>query len=797
METIASTEQICSLCGLELLQNPILEGMHSFCCPGCHAVFNILSSKNQLQNYPGHPLFQQAVRSGLISNPILLENLRSKTVQSSEKWETLHLEILEMWCPSCAEIIKLILLQERGIKNCLVDYATDLAAIEFSPLHISKERILEIIQSLGYRPAYLLDSTHRAVSFNLYMRFIVAAFFSLNIMMFAYPLYASYFDYDDQGGGSLFAWISCFASLPVLTYSAWPILKRAGLSLKVGLPGMELLVAIGVLAAFGLSLYDLLNGGNRVYFDSMTVIVAFVLLGKIIEAKAKFSAKDTLLRLTRAMPRRGRKRMADGQSCFVPIKDIQPGDTVIAFAGEKIVLDGRIIEGEGTCDESLMTGESTPIFKSIGDSVLGGTLVCKGWIVFCVTATMEESALQRIIQMVEQDLGHKTPYVRAADQIVRWFVPLIVSIGLIAALAVWFFHLADPGRTVGESAIIRFVSVLLISCPCAIGIAVPLVEAHLMNGLAKLGALVRNRGCLPLLGKETIFVFDKTGTITEGHFQVLHGLEKLTSRELAILKAIVSCSNHPIANAIARAITTDPYPIVKTEEITGQGMRGQTDETIYFLGSPQFLRQQGIEIDDSVQGFVSSVYFACNKEVLTCLALGDCIKKQAPELISKLSCRTVLLSGDSRSAVEAVSKTCGFSECQWAHTPLLKREFVEKLKKEGKIVCMVGDGINDAPALTLAQVGMSVVSATDVSIQVSDILLTTDRLDVIPKIRALAQRGRRILAQNLFWAFFYNGVGVGLAACGTLSPIFAAFAMVASSLMVIFNAQRVSLSQRR
>ena len=319
-------DHACALCFMELSAHPIRDGIHAFCCAGCHAVFNILLAKNQLSNYADHPVFQQAVRSGLISNPALLEQIRKNHPKiSDEEVQRLHLEINEMWCPSCAEIIRLILLREKGVRQCVVDYSTDLASIEFAPRYISKEKIFQAIKDIGYHPASLEDAERRSVSFSLYLRFIIAAFCSLNVMMLAYPLYATYFSYDAEGYGKLFAWISLLMSLPVLGYSAQPIIKRFFSSLQLGLYGMETLVVIGITAAFMLSMYDLISGGTKVYFDSMTVIIVFVLLGKIIESRAKFSAKEALIHLARSAPRRGRKRLPDGSSQFVLTKDLQKG----------------------------------------------------------------------------------------------------------------------------------------------------------------------------------------------------------------------------------------------------------------------------------------------------------------------------------------------------------------------------------------------------------------------------------------------------------------------------------------
>jgi len=781
----------CCLCQLKLPKHPILEGPLRFCCNGCQVVYSILSVKGETSNYQTNPLFHQALRFGLISNPLLLEQLRSKTSSLQDlEFQKVHFEIGDMWCPSCAEVIRLVLMQEKGIKNCVVDYATDLASVEFSPRLMSKTHIFDLIKSLGYQPHCFEDSRTRTVSRSLYLRFIVAAFCSLNVMMFAYPIYAAYFEGDQQGMGDLFAWVSFFAALPVVTYASWPIFRRFFSGFSVGLFGMEALVVIGVGAGFGLSTYELIQGGTRVYFDSICVIITFILLGKIIESRAKFSVKDSLFRLNRSLPKRGRKLLEDGTHIYLPAKELKIGDRLQVLMGETIVLDGVVVQGEGSCNESLMTGEPMLIPKAIGSKVLSGSLLQQGNIVLEITALQTESTLHRIVEMIEQDIGRKTTYVRAADSLVRWFVPIVLIVAVFSGVYAWFF--ADSNL---EASILRAVTVLLISCPCALGIAAPLAESYLINGLTSLGAIVRNRGALQFLGKEDWFVFDKTGTITEGRFKVISGMEQLSQYELSLLYGLAVKSNHPIAAAIAASNPGNEISFDKVEEVAGKGLRGSLNQQIYLLGSAKFLEEHGLKIpiEDGKEhsSITTTVYFSGNGFPVK-LVLGDCLRSYSVETIKELgSAKTLLLSGDGEKSVKYVANACGISQFLSQATPLDKREKIVQLKDNGQIVCMVGDGINDAPALTAAHVGISVLSASDISIQVSDILLTTDRLEVIPKLRKLSVKGRRIIYQNLFWAFFYNVIGIGLAASGLLSPIFAAFAMVASSLIVLFNAQRL------
>ncbi|MGA8164857.1 MAG: cation-translocating P-type ATPase [Waddliaceae bacterium] len=782
---------LCTLCANRVGNNPISDGNQVFCCIGCHAVFQILSSRDEKDNFRDHALFKQALQSGLISNPALLQQIQQSQAKLPEnEYEKLYFEVQDLWCPSCAEIIRLMVQKEKGVRRCVVDYTTDLAFVDYAPRYLSKEAIFAKIKKIGYKASALEDSEQKGVNFSLYLRFIIAAFFSLNIMMFSYPIYSSYFHSDDCGSSRLFAWISFFASLPVIGYSGWPIIRRCWNSLKAGVLGMEILIVMGVLAAFGLSFRELLRGGNHVYFDSMTVIITFVLLGKMMESKAKFSAKECLFRLARATPKRGRKRFANGTERFVPLKEIKKEDVVVVFSGEKIVLDGIVLEGSGSCDESVMTGEVIPVQKKTGDGVLAGTVLNRGWLAYRAAATEKSTGLHQIIEAIEGDLDHKTVYSRAVDPVIRRFVPLVFVIALGTLIGCWL-----QGSSL-EHGMIRAISVLFISCPCAVGIAAPLAESQLLRKLANVGAIVRNRGCLSHLGRETVCVFDKTGTITEGHFQLIGGVEALTRHEKKILKGLASQSNHPVSCAISQAIEEDAVKLSTVEEVVGHGMRGDDSRALYCLGSEKFMRQMGIPVMQQHKGSSSSiascVYFSRNDRVLTMLSLGDRVREGAVEMLKSLrAAETVLLSGDQEFPVKAVSKACGMTTCHWECHPLEKRQHIERFREKGDIVCMMGDGMNDAPALTGAHVGISVVSATDISIQVSDIMLTTDRLDVIPKIRALAKKGRKIVHQNLFWAFFYNVIGIGLAAAGYLHPLFSASAMVASSCIVLLNAKRV------
>lgn len=775
----------CSLCEEPILKQEIFENDKSFCCHGCLAVYNILDSQSALSQKQDHPLLKRAIRYGLISNPHFIEKIKKQesTSSASIKWT---LEIEGMWCPSCADLIRFVLMGQNGVACCSIDYITDLASIQFDPQKISKDKIQKEIASLGYRCRDIQDLKDKTIGSRLKLQGAIAAFSALNVMMFTYPLYTTYFDFDAEGMKALLAWISLFLTLPAIFYSGAPIFKRSFVQMKRGLLAMETLATLGIASALLLSFYEMAISTYHVYFDTVTVLIAFLLLGKIIESRAKFSSKEALMRLHHALPRKGRKVFSPESSLFVPLKEVEKGDLIAAYTGERIVLDGIIESGAGSCDESALTGEAIPIFKQKGDLVLSGTILNTGSIQFRVTAEEKNSTLHRILDVVKEEIENKTAYVRPADRIVKWFTPLVIATAFFSVLMNGL--LGFPFL----EALTNGIAVLLIACPCAIGIAAPLVESQMIHRFAEKGALVRNRALLAELPKITHFVFDKTGTITEGRFQVLCGMEGLTEREKSLLKGLSAVSTHPIAKAIAESLVKiEPAQFLKIREIAGRGMEGENDQGIFFLGSYRFTQEKGLLAEEPSE-MGSSVYFF-SKDLMRKLVLGDVLRASTQEMLETLKGKRILLSGDHRAAVASLAELLPFDAWLAEVSPLEKQDYIRQLKEKGANVAMIGDGINDAPALALANIGISVVSATDISIQVSDLLLTSERLTLLPELIAIAKQGSLLIQQNLFWAFFYNVLGIGLAAFGFLTPLFASFAMIVSSFIVLMNAKRVTI----
>lgn len=782
------TSSKCTLCRAEVASELHDEG-RSFCCPGCLAVYNILKAKGELARAQDHPLTKAALRFGILSTQSLFgekeADARDPPPQETFK---LYIDLEGLWCPSCAEIIRLTLLSHEGVVKCVVDFATDLAFIEFNPLITSKEALFNKIQVLGYTPHTIEDSARKKTSPALKIRMGLACFFAINLMMLSSPIYVSYFVSDIEGFGYLFALISLAFAAPAVLL-AFPMFQRCFHQLRFGIVGMEALVTVGVSTAFILSCINLIKGSYHIYFDSMAVVVALVLVGKSIESEAKFSAKESMMRLMRATPKRARKKFPGGEVRFVPIKEVAVGDILVAHVGEKIALDGVVVEGAGAVDESLMTGEARPVSKQAGSRLVGGTFLQAGNFEYRVLEIATKGTLQKLIDTIEEDLGKKLSEVKLIDRISELFVPFAFTVSLGA--------FALGSLTSIEEGIERFLSVVLISCPCAIGIAIPIVESALLTKLSAAGVLVRNRRALHLIGRETVFLFDKTGTVTEGKFEAVTGLDQFSTKELEIIKALASLSLHPLSLAIYRSIDAQPAIGISAEELPGLGLAGQYAGGKILMGSSELLRLKGISINgiQHEKDIATEVWIFIEREGLRRVErvlLGDRIKKGMKEFIEELQgVRTFLVSGDAEDTVKSVAQECGFDAWKSRFNPLEKRMFVEECKEKGGVVAMMGDGINDAPALTSAHIGISVASASDIAISVSDILVTTEKSEALSFMRNLALYAQKIMRQNLFWAFFYNGIGMILAIFGLLNPLYAAFAMAISSLMCMFNAKRI------
>lgn len=618
------------------------------------------------------------------------------------------------------------------------------------------------------------------------------------------------------------AWIQLVLATPVVLWAGWPFFVRGGQSLVTRNLNMFTLIALGTGVAYLYSLVAVLapglfppafrgsDGAVAVYFESAAVITVLVLLGQVLELRAREQTSGAIRALLDLAPKTARRLNADGGEEEVPLADIVVGDHLRVRPGEKVPVDGTVLEGRSALDEALVTGESMPVSKGEGDRVIGGTLNRSGGLVIAAERIGRDTLLARIVQMVAQAQRSRAPIQRLADRIAGWFVPLVVASALLA-FAAWALFGPEPRLA---HALIAAVAVLIIACPCALGLATPMSIMVGVGRGAQMGLLVKNAEVLERMEKVDTLVVDKTGTLTEGRpaltaIVTQEGFEEAETLRLAA--TVERPSEHPLAHAIVTAAQARGIDIPKVrgfDSPVGKGAYGLIEGKRVAIGSAAFLRELGIDAAplearaDELRGEGASVVLlAINGKLAAALAIADPVKATTPAALAALAkegIRVVMLTGDNRVTAQAVARRLGITEVEAEVAPEDKAAVVEKLKAQGRVVAMAGDGVNDAPALAVADVGIAMGSGTDVAIESAGVTLLHGDLAGIVTARHLSQATMRNIRQNLFFAFLYNGAGVPIAA-GVLYPVFglllspmvAALAMALSSVSVISNALRL------
>ena len=721
----------------------------------------------------------------------------------SVREQTVQLSIEGMTCASCVGRVEKALLQVPGVLSAVVNLATETATVHTASRPGDSgtlNALLAAVDKAGYvARAPLEDSPGVAKNTkpaNQWWPIAVAAALSLPLTL---PMIAELFGADWMLPG----WLQLALATPVQFWLGARFYRSAWKAVMARSGNMDLLVALGTSAAYGLSVYQLIvHGGHamaHLYFEASAVVITLVLLGKWLETRAKRQTTEAISALNALKPDTARVRRR-GVDVDVAIHQVLLGDVVVIKPGERLPVDGVVLEGSSHVDESLITGESLPVAKDVDDKVTGGSVNAEGLLVVKTTAIGAESTLARIVRLVESAQAKKAPIQRLVDQVSAVFVPVVMVLALLTLLG-WGLGAGD-----WEIAILNAVAVLVIACPCALGLATPTAIMVGTGVAARHGILIKDAEALEIAHRIKVVAFDKTGTLTEGKPELV-AFEAVDSDRLALLSAsaaIQAGSEHPLARAVLDAAQRNnvaTLPASKVKAIAGRGVAATVDGRDLRLGSTRWMDELKVDLGilkakaDALQAegrTVSWLADVTDTAVLKgLLAFGDTIKPTAKQAIGRLSAqgvRSVLVTGDNKGSAQAVGSLMGMTEIRSEVLPEDKARIVAELKANGATVAMVGDGINDAPALAAADVGIAMSTGTDVAMSAAGITLMRGNPALVADAIDISRRTYAKIRQNLFWAFVYNLVGVPLAAFGLLNPMIAGAAMALSSVSVVSNA---------
>jgi len=810
----------CALCELACGRQKIFRTFAGcefvFCCMGCANVYAILHESGVVtsgQSIRDTEIFRRSLEFGLISNPAKESETTPAIDPNAPTQETL-LQIGGMWCSACGWLIEHALQKLPGVVSAEVFFASDLAKVKYCPQYLPPESISARITQLGYQATEYdgNEVSGKADVHSLVLRLGVAAFLWANIMAFSVILYVGYFEQIAPSVSRLLPYILFALATPMVFYCAYPILRSAAIGLRNLQIRMELLLSLGILTAYGFSAVQTLRAQTHVYFDTAAAIVTLVLTGKLIERAAKARAARSISMMYRLMPRKVRI-VGEGGERFVSIDALEPGSVFLVKVGERVPADGVILNGGSEIDESLLSGESAPISKGPGDSVVSGSLNTGGVITVRALRRGDDSALVQIIRLVEQALARRAPIERAVDLLSRVFVPSVVVLAFADFSALSLMH-AGVG-----AALMRATSILVIACPCALGLATPLAITTALGFASERGILISDSRVLETIGKVDVVVLDKTGTVTYGDFRLLEFVpagdpggssDEFLDEFLPILAGIELSSEHLLGRAIVQHAHTRnllPSDVEDVKVHKGQGITAAYRSQGYFIGNLNLADALGVSVPQNTRSLAEEwqqagrtvAYFGRDCEVLGLIAFGDRIKPDASELVACLRRRGIvpkLVSGDAGSTTRSVAARIGIDDFVAEVSPEGKALLVQELQRSGKRVAVIGDGVNDAPALANADLGIALGTGSDIAMSAVPVVLVGGSLEKVEETFQLAARTTKIIHQNLFWAFFYNTAGIALAVSGLLNPIMAAGAMLLSSSSVIANSMRLSRVQR-
>jgi heavy metal translocating P-type ATPase len=807
------SSQFCDLCDLPLRHRTFTvssaDKSYYFCCKGCKQVFQMLAEKHgsgDPDSFKDSELFKKCQELGIIPKSeaeLVLKETSSASVKDEateikeQRAIRLSLKLRGMWCPACAWVIEESLKKKPGISNIHCSFSSDRMRCDYDPILLSPPQIMSSIQGLGY-DAFLPEGSEQARERKReIIRFAISAFLTMNVMMFSFALYSGFFTELSHETIHNLSWPIFVMASVVLFYGGRKIYQRAWAGVTYAGFGMEALITVGAFSAYLYSTYQLLSGSIHLYYDTASMLIVLVTLGKFLESRAKAEVQEGLESLFSLRPSKV-KLFLPGQNQwrYVSAEQLAQGDLFQVETGEVVPADGKVMEGKVKVDESSITGEALPVAKVPGDNLRSGVRVIHGLVKVRAEKVGVDSTLGQMLGILEKALKEDLPFQGKTDRILRWFVPVVIALAAGTGFTCFMMGLSM------EVSILRSLTVLVISCPCTLGIAIPLARVAGISLAGKKGIIVREFRSFEQAETLDAVVFDKTGTITQGQWKLVKVIPIASNTEeqaLALAASLEKDSDHYIASEVGKKAKQAGITFVEPTgvQIFENGITGCVADRELKIGSRDFLKEEIVRFlsarGEDALGLSpghSHVYMSTNGELSAVFVFGDEIKKEARAVINRLQAMTFalyLVSGDGDEVTKDVGHKVGIQECRGGLLPEDKVAFLGLLQGEKRRTVMVGDGINDAPALAQADLGIGISSGNDLGKEAGGITLMRADLTQIPDFLALATRVNKKIHQNLLLSGVYNFVAIPVAMSGLLNPLVAVTAMLLSSLTVIGN----------
>ena len=803
----------CNHCHLSFDEKIMIkENDLNFCCGGCQSVYHILKSENLDSFY--EKLGNKTIKAPLqVSNDDLSkfdsENfLNSYTTITKDGFVQIDLILEGIHCAACVWLNEKVLYDTKGVIEANINFTTNKARVVFNSDILKLSDIIKKIRSVGYN-AYAYDSSiadkeASKAKQDYFVRIMVAVVCTMNIMMLSVAKYTGFFTGMSIEVKNMIHLAEFILATPVLFFSGFVFYKGAYFGLKNRIVNMDLLVSSGATMTYVYSLFVLFGAKGESYFDSVAMIITFVLVGKYLEVIGKKSAIDTLDKIKSTLPLEAIV-VKDGKKETKALNLVQVGDLIELKIGEKVPVDGKIISGNASFDESSLTGESIPVYKKTGDNIFSGTVILDSTILFEVVKDFKNSTFSSIVTLLEDSLNSKPKIQTLANKISRRFSLIILSIAFITFL-VWYYFGLDlgfyfEGVNQFERSFITAISVVVIACPCALALATPMASLVGISELAKKSLLFKEAKFIETIANATTVVFDKTGTLTKGELEVsfVEFFNK-DERSMNLLYSLLDSSNHPVSLAVKRYIKENfevsNLILEDVKNIEAKGLSARYENIEILGGNEALLKEFDVKINIHLNSKFTQYLFCIDKKIVANFELKDELKDDAKELIEYLkeqNIESIMLTGDNNFVASSIAKELEISNYKANLTPKDKADFIKDLKNSGKTVVMVGDGVNDSVALASSDVAIAMGNSADVSMMVSDVVMLNSKLKSLKDAFIISKKTYKHIKQNLAFSLIYNTITIPIAAAGFIIPLFAALSMSLSSLVVVLNSLRIKI----